>query len=308
MPEVLEQIYNGFLNVDEKVLTTFSKMEPRLVVQMLGYGNFAHWDNLSQQTLDRIAEAFKSVDHEICENWTLRKNLHSEKFVEFFTKMSDEELSVLNVVDVFSRVDSNIMNIDSLQEQIGLIPSKLRTFIKDGNSTDLFWGGFIFEAESSQNKFKELENLSNEELKTLGGHIIVNYLNSCRFDTLNPQNISEWKKVPQEIRDYLKENGIDFVTSDKNVDINLINTRFEALKNIDVQKSLEPKNFMKIVKMSDEKFEFIKRIVSDEKYEKENANYLINALSDKNSDIIRLIEKVLKNKKFDINYLNSFIW
>ena len=60
--------------------------------------------------------------------------------------------------------------------------------------------------------------------------------------------------------------------------------------------------------MSDEKFEFIKRIVSDEKYEKENANYLINALSDKNSDIIRLIEKVLKNPKFDINYLHSFIW
>lgn len=310
VPEVLKRIYNGSLNVNDNVLATFSKMEARLVVQMLSTNlKFEHWNNLQQKTLDRIAEAFKSVDHKKCENWTLKTNLASEKLTEFFTKLTDEELNILNPQDIFSKLEPFDIRIDRLQKQIALMPEKLRPFIKDGNSTNLFYGGIFLELEGSQNKIKELEALSIEDLESLGGHIVVEYLRSYSNKHLNPKNLAIWQKVPQEIKDYLKEYGIDFITSKETIDVELLRSRFESLKKTNAQKVLNAENLIKIQNLPQETFDFMQKIFSNEKFSiAESGNYLVRMLNNMHSsEVFLFFDKLLKNPKFDINYTPSFI-
>lgn len=312
LPEsVSEHIYNGSLTLKDEVLNVLSTFDPQISNKLVGYKKAEILNSADTETLEKFAKIIhdkKEFTDDELYNYIADIN---DNFINMLKNMTTEELDALSIRTLSSLGQSGEYQIIATKEAISLIPERIRKIIKE-DSRDLYTGLNY----NSKNKryleiIKDINKLSDEDLKSIGSKSLVKYLeHEFNPKSFNEKNIKIWRNVSQDIKDKLQENAFYLLTSEKELDIDLLNKRVENLKKHDVFNSVSGSVLCDVIRnMSEETEAMLNKIISDPSFDKNNTDYLIVNLTKINRGVFEtsFIDKLINNPKLDINEIPKIL-
>lgn len=308
---VTERIYNGSLTVKDEVLDVLSTFDPQISNRLVGYKKAEILDKADTETLEKFARIIhnnkKFTDDELY-NYIAGIN---DNFINMLKNMTTEELDALPICTLSNLGQSGEYQIKATKEAISLIPERIRKIIKE-DSRNLYTNlNCNSKNEIYLELIKDINKLSDEDLKSIGSMSLVKYLNQgFAPKCFNEKNIKIWRNVSQDIKDKLQENAFYLLTSEKELDIDLLNKRVENLKKHDVFNSVSGSVLCDVIRnMSEETEAMLNKIISDPSFDKNNTDYLIVNLTKINRGVFEIdfIDKLINNPKLDINEIPKIL-
>lgn len=312
LPEsVTERIYNGSLTVKDEVLDVLSTFDPQISNKLVVYKKTEILNSADTETLGKFAKIIHDknefTDNELY-NYIAGIN---DNFINLLKNMTTEELDALPICTLSNLGQSGEYQIKATKEAISLIPERIRKIIKE-DSRNLYTNlNCNLKNEKYLELIKDINKLSDEDLKSIGSMSLVKYLDQgLTPKSFNEKNIKIWRNVYQDIKDKLKDNAFYLLTSEKELDIDLLKKRIENLKKHDVFNSISSSVLFDVIRNTSEETDAIlNKIISDPSFDKNKTDYLIVNLTRTNSGVFEtdFIYKLINNPKLDINEIPNIL-
>ncbi len=315
-----ERIYNGQITTSNPIiLNMLCKMEPECALRFVGYARLDVLDQLPQETLTKFTNFITNSENitpdDISSNFLYYYT--SKDDFAIFEKLTNEELDAISFNSLAKHRPGDVnLYIDKIRTNIAAVPKQIRDFIK--NDIDIsFYSDYMKLGDSNtasnfKKRIEELSKMSQAELENIGSKTIVEYLDSFRLDKkpFNPQNLAIWANVPQEIKAKLGEMAIYLLTSEDVIDIKLLNSRIEKLKEQNAFDELDNTSLLAILKnKSKEMEECLAEILADSSFDRKNLNSIVRNLQSIKNDTNDwdFVRELILNPKVQNNQISDIL-
>lgn len=120
-----------------------------------------------------------------------------------------------------------------------------------------------------------LSGFTEADFQNIGTKTIIKYLEQGNYSTkiFNKENLEVWKTVPQDIKDQLEDKAFNYLTSDSKIDVDMIKTKVEYLKEKELFDKLSSENlYLVLTNKSPEFDKYLNVIISSPNYDKNDIN------------------------------------